>query len=186
MGDCFSNFKCAFALALLATFRILQPIPFLRLQVGRKTPVFCPTCDLQFMHWNRTIYFSRTFSWNKNARSESEMLPPSPNLLLFFPTLLPPPHWICLLYRCSCHLLTFPATVVTPRQRWQSGGGSAAAVWQWWAVRRRHQQRKGDGGRAVAALEAVVAASSGVVAAVAAERQRRRQHGDGSGRAAAG
>ncbi len=114
---------------------------FPRLQVGRKTPVLRPTCDLQFMHWNRTIYFSRTFSWHGNARSELEMLPPSPNLSLFFPTLLPPPHRICLLYRCRCRLLTFPAAVVTPRQRRQSGGDSAAAVCRRWAVGRWHQQR---------------------------------------------
>jgi hypothetical protein len=160
-------------------------MPFPRLQVGRKTPVLCPTCDLHFMHWNRTIYFSRTFSWHGNAWSDSEMLPPSPNLLLFFPTLLPPAHRICLLYPCRCCLLTFPAAVVTPCQCWQSSGGSAAAVWRQWAVRRRRQQHKGDGGSAVAALEAVAAASSRAAAAAAAERQRRRQHGNGGDRAAA-
>jgi hypothetical protein len=114
------------------------------------------------------------------------MLPPSPNLLLFFATLLPHSHWICLLYPCRCHFLTFPAAVVTPRQCWQSGRGSAAVVWKWWAVWRQHQQRKGNGGSPVAALEAVVVASSGVAAAATAERQRQRQHGNGGGRAAAG
>jgi hypothetical protein len=183
-------------------------MPFPRLQVGRKTPVLRPTCDLQFMRWNRTIYFSRHFSWHRNARSELEMLPPSPNLLLFFATLLPPPHRICprdwnlmpysslvitggqkhthTLYHCRCRLLTFPAAVVTPRQHRQSSGGSAAAVWQRWAVRRWCQQRVGNGGSAVAALEAVAAASSRAAAAAVAERQRQRQHGDGGGRAAAG
>ncbi len=91
----------------LRPLEILQPMPFPRSQVGRKTPVLRPTCDLQFMRWNRTIYFSRKFSCHGNAQRESEMLSPSPNLLLFFATLLPPPHRIRLVYRCRCHLHTF-------------------------------------------------------------------------------
>jgi hypothetical protein len=84
-GDCFSNFKCAFARALYATFGILQPMPFPRLQVGRKTPVLRPTCDLQWMRWNRTIYFSRTFSCHRNARSELIGDAPSlPKTLIIF------------------------------------------------------------------------------------------------------
>jgi hypothetical protein len=35
-------------------------MPFPRLQVGCKTGVLRPTCDLHFMRWNLTIYFSRT------------------------------------------------------------------------------------------------------------------------------
>ncbi len=54
-------FKCAFACALPATLGILWPTPFPRSQVGRKTGALCPTCNLQFMRWNLTIYFSRTF-----------------------------------------------------------------------------------------------------------------------------
>ncbi len=53
-------FKFAFARALIATLGILRPMPFPRSQVGRKTGVLRPTCDLQFMQWNLTIYFSRT------------------------------------------------------------------------------------------------------------------------------
>ncbi len=46
--------------ALLATLGLLQPMPFSRSQVGRRTGVLRPTCNLQFMRWNLTIYFSRT------------------------------------------------------------------------------------------------------------------------------
>jgi hypothetical protein len=54
-------FKFAFARALLGTLGIFQSMPFPRLQVGGcKTGVLRPTCDLQFMRWNLTIYFSRT------------------------------------------------------------------------------------------------------------------------------
>ncbi len=53
-------FKFAFACTLLATLENLRPMPFPRSQVGRKTGVLRPTCDLQFMRWNLTIYFSRT------------------------------------------------------------------------------------------------------------------------------
>ena len=36
-------------------------MPFPRLQVGHKTGVLHPTCDLQFLHWNPTHLFCRTY-----------------------------------------------------------------------------------------------------------------------------
>jgi hypothetical protein len=44
------------------------------------------------------LHFFRTFSWCRNAWRGSSILPPSPNLLLFFAMLLPPPHQTHLLY----------------------------------------------------------------------------------------
>jgi hypothetical protein len=56
----FSDFSVYICSRPTCNLGILRPIPFPRLQVGRKTGVLRPTCDLQFMRSNLTIYFSRT------------------------------------------------------------------------------------------------------------------------------
>jgi hypothetical protein len=150
-------------------------MPFPRLQVGRKTPVLHPTCDLQFMRWNRTIYFSRTFSWHGNAWSEFEMLLPSPNLLLFF-AMPPPPLLIGSAYCIPAAVVSslFPPLPSLPasvgraaeaaQQQCGNGGqcgGSISSAWameaaQWQRWRRWRRQAVG-------------------------RRQRRRQSGSGGG-----
>jgi hypothetical protein len=112
------------------------------------------------MRWNLTIYFSRTFSWHGNARSESEMLPPSPNLLLFFPRsspLLIGSAYCIAAAVASSHfppLPSLPASVSRAakagRQRCGDGGQCGGSVSstrameaaQWWHWRRRQRWRQ--------------------------------------------
>ncbi len=69
--------KCTFARALLAHFAVFVTCALPKIQVGHKTGVLRPTCDLQFLHWNHTHSFCRTFLWRRTARRGSSILPPA-------------------------------------------------------------------------------------------------------------
>ncbi len=67
-------------------------MPFPRSQVGHKSGVLRPTCDLHFLHQNHTPSFLQNVFMARKC-SERVLNPPSlrsPNLVLFFATLLPP------------------------------------------------------------------------------------------------
>jgi hypothetical protein len=68
--------KCAFARALLAHFAVFATcaLPKVASIAGRKTGVLHPTCDLQFLRWNHTHSFCRTFLWRGIARRGSSIL----------------------------------------------------------------------------------------------------------------
>ncbi len=54
----FWRFSSAHLLApYLHTLGVLRPMPFPRLQLGRKSGVLRPTCDLHFLCWNHTPSF---------------------------------------------------------------------------------------------------------------------------------